>query len=412
METFIVVLTYAIIVLGYLFSLWISNLNYKNRNAEIPNVVKDIYDTEAYAKWHQYNMVNFKFGLITNAITTVLFILLLSLGYFPFVHGLSEDLSNNYGLQVVLFIGFYFLITFIVDIFVSYYQTFVIEEAFGFNKATKSTFFKDKVKSFVLTIILGGGLIYGLASLYANVSSMFFLYAYLGLIVIAFLTNLLYVKVFVPLFNKLKPMEDSPLKTKIEAFAKSVGYEISKISIIDASKRSSKLNAYFSGLGKFKQIVLYDTLIDKCSDEEIVAILAHEIGHNKHHHIWFGLIQMIIMLSFYVGLFVLLIEVNVFSTAFHFESTNFGFAIILFTVFIQPIMIPINMITSAISRKHEYQADAFAATHYNKVSMIASLKILARENFSNLTPHPLYVKIFYSHPPIAQRVQAILDIKD
>lgn len=412
MENFIVILTYAIIVLGYLFSLWISNLNYKNRNAEIPEVVKDIYSAEAYAKWHQYNMANFKFGLLSGSGTTLLFILLLSLGYFPFVNKLSEDMTNNFGLQVVLFIGFYFLIIYIIGIFTSYYQTFVIEDKFGFNKTTKSTFFKDKIKSLIVIVILGGGLIYGLASLYSNVSSMFFLYAYLGLVVIAFLSNLLYVKVFVPLFNKLKPMEDSPLKNKIEEFAKSVGYEISKISIMDASKRSSKLNAYFSGLGKFKQIVLYDTLIEKCSDEEIVAILAHEIGHNKHHHIWFGLIQMIIMLSFYVGLLVLLMEVKVFSTAFNFETANFGFAIILFIVFIQPIMIPVNILTSAISRKHEYQADSFAATHYNKESIISSLKILARENFSNLTPHPLYVKIFYSHPPIAQRVQAILDIKD
>ncbi len=407
MELTIRIITFAIIILFFIYNLWLSTLNYKNRNAIIPEEVSDVYNPEDYKKWHKYNMTNFKFGLIINAINTFVFLLLLAIGYFPFIDRVANKITSNQELSIVFFMGLYFIVNFIIGIFTSYYDTFVIEEKFGFNKTSKATFFKDKIKSLLLTIILGGSLIFGLANLYKHVSSMFFLYAYLFLAVIILLSNILYVKVFVPIFNKLKPLEDSSLKTKIEEFAKTVGYEINKISVIDASKRSSKLNAYFTGFGKFKQVVLYDTLIEKCSEEEIVAILAHEIGHNKYKHITYGLIQSLLIVLVCVGLLVLLLEFAVFSTAFKFSEANFGFAIILFLVFIEPIMIPIGLITAYLSRKHEYQADNFAATKYDKLSMETALKVLTRENFSNLTPHPLYVKLTYSHPPAADRIRAI-----
>ena len=411
-ELTIRIIMYTLIVLSYAISLWLSILNYKNRNAPIPEEVKDIYDEEKYKTWHKYNMANFKFETIVKTLNTILFILLLAIGFFPFIEKLSVDISNQYELQAVIFIGFYFVIQFIIDIFTSYYKTFVIEEKFGFNKATKKTFVKDKIKNLLLTIILGGGLIYGLASLYTKLSSMFFLYAFLALVIILLLVNILYVKIFISMFNKLTPLEDSSLKTKIEEFAKSVGYEIKKISVMDASKRSSKLNAFFSGFGKFKQIVLYDTLIEKCSEEEIVAVLAHEIGHNKHKHIWSGFLQMSIEIAIYLAVLELFLKIKEFSTAFNFQDINFGFALIMFTVLLTPISLIIGIFTSYISRKHEYQADNFAAVNYNADSMESALKVLARENFSNLTPHPLYVKMYYSHPPTADRIKAIRKVKE
>lgn len=411
-ELTIRIIMYTLIVLSYAISLWLSILNYKNRNAPIPEEVKDIYDEEEYKIWHKYNMANFKFETIVKTLNTVLFILLLAIGFFPFIEKLSVDISNQYELQAVIFIGLYFVIQFIIDIFTSYYKTFVIEEKFGFNKATKKTFVKDKIKNLLLTIILGGGLIYGLASLYSKLSSMFFLYAFLALVIILLLVNILYVKIFISMFNKLTPLEDSSLKTKIEEFAKSVGYEIKKISVMDASKRSSKLNAFFSGFGKFKQIVLYDTLIEKCSEEEIVAVLAHEIGHNKHKHIWSGFLQMSIEIAIYLAVLELFLKIKEFSTAFNFQDINFGFALIMFTVLLTPISLIIGIFTSYISRKHEYQADNFAAVNYNADSMESALKVLARENFSNLTPHPLYVKMYYSHPPTADRIKAIRKVKE
>jgi len=410
-ELTIRIIIYAIIVLSYCFSLWLSILNYKNRNAAIPEEVNDIYDEKAYQKWHEYNMANFKFSIVTNTISTLVFLLLLITGFFPLINRISIDLVNHYELQVLFFMGFYYLVQYMIGIFTSYYQIFTIEEEFGFNKSTKVTFVKDKLKNLLLTIILGGGLVYGLASLYSNVSSMFFVYAFLFLVAILLVTNLLYVKVFVPMFNKLTPLEDGSLKTKIVEFAKSVGYEVNKISIMDASKRSSKLNAYFSGFGKLKQVVLYDTLVDKCSDEEVVSVLAHEIGHNKHKHMWSGLLQTIIQIAIYIAVLVLFFEVPVFSKAFGFSESNFGFALVMFTVLMTPLNIPISLITNYISRLHEYQADNYAATNYSKEHIESSLKVLTRENFNNLTPHPVYVKMYYSHPPTADRIRAIRKVK-
>ena len=221
---------------------------------------------------------------------------------------------------------------------------------------------------------------------------------------------ILYTSVFIYIFNKLTPLEDGELKDEINKFAKNVGYEISKISVMDASRRSSKLNAFFSGFGKFKKIVLYDTLIEKMSTEQIVAVLAHEIGHNKFKHIWFNITQMVIVMGIYVSLFGFILKNQVFASSFGFTEINFGFALILFTVVISPISMLIGVLTSWFSRKHEYQADHFAATKYGIMHMEEALKVLSRENFANLTPHPLYVKLTYSHPPIVSRIKAIRKI--
>lgn len=411
METTVLILVYGLIVLIFGFKVWLTLLNYNHRNAKIPAEVNDIYNEDEYKKWLSYNMANFKFGMVDAVISIVIFLGLLIFGFFPAIQEVAENTTANEAIQPVVFMGLYFAITFVVGIFTSYYDSFVIEEKFGFNKKTKKVFITDLIKSLLLTIVFGGGLIYGVATLYYVVSSMFFVYTYILLIVIVLFMNLFYVKLIVPIFNKLRPLEESELKTKIEALALSVGYEISRVSVIDASKRSTKLNAYFTGFGKFKQVVLYDTLIEKMSDDEVVAVLAHEIGHSKHKHTIFGLIQTFIMLSIYVGLLVVILEVPSISTAFGFNEMSFGFSLILFTTFLSPIAIPIQMITSYFSRKHEYQADRFAAVNHNKESMESSLKVLAKENFSNLTPHPLYVKLTYSHPPIADRIKAIRKVK-
>jgi len=407
MDLVIKVVVYVLIVGMFLFEVWLSNLNYKNRTGTIPESVSDIYDKDDYNKWLEYYMAKFKFSMIVNTLDVIVFVGLLVFGVFPLIASVSENVFGETELQIVMFMGLYYGITFLLGLYPSYYNNFVIEETFGFNKSTKKTFALDKVKGLLLTALFGGGLIYGLATLYYTVNSMFFVYAYVSLVVIVLCINALYVKVFVPMFNKLRPLEDSDLKTQIEEFAKSVGYEVSKISIIDASKRSTKLNAYFSGFGKFKHVVLYDTLIEKMSTEEIVAVLAHEIGHNKHKHILFNLVQTFVLLSVYLLALMLVLEVEAFSKAFGFDGTHFGFAIIVFGVLLSPLSILLNLITSGFSRKHEFQADNFASTKYSKAAMESSLKVLAKENYANLTPHPLYVKLTYSHPPIAERIEAI-----
>ena len=407
METWIQILIYTILILMFGFELWLSILNYQNRNKPIPKNVDDVYEEKAYKKYQKYTMTNFKFGLIIKGIDLILIIILLVSGFFNWIHDLSVSINQGYYMSVLLFLLFYFIITFVIDLIISYIRTFKIEESFGFNKTSKKTFVLDKIKSFILTIILGGGLIYGLLSLHKNTDWLFFIYAWIGLTVIVIGMNLIYTSVIVPIFNKLVPLEDGSLKTKIEAFALKVGYQIDKISVMDASKRSSKLNAFFSGFGKSKRIVLFDTLIDKMSDDEIVAVLAHEIGHNKHKHIIFNLFQTVVMLSVYILVLSLFLNREILSQAFGFESINLGFNLVLYMIVLSPILTIISMGTSFVSRKFEYQADHFVKENGEANDLISALKVLARENYSNLTPHPLYVKLFYSHPPISSRIEAL-----
>lgn len=407
MEEVLMYMIYGLIVGMFLFEFWLSDLNYKNRNATIPKEVNDIYDQDEYDKWLQYYMENHRFSMIGNIFSTGLFLVLLVTKAFPLFEEISMSVSNNFHIQTLVFLGLYFIITFIIGLPLSYYSTFSIEERYGFNKTTKKTFVFDKIKSLLLTIVFGGGIIFLLTTLYNQSGQMFFIYAWASIIVIMLLVQILYVRLIIPIFNKLRPLEDGELKTMITEFASKVGYEVTKISVIDASKRSTKLNAFFVGFGRFKQVVLYDTLIEKMSNDEILAVLAHEIGHNKHKHIIFNLGQMALTLSIYIGVLVLVINNSEFSMAFGFDGINFGFSMILFSVLLSPISILMGVVTSYFSRKHEYQADNYASTKYNKESMENSLRVLAKENYANLTPHPLYVKLLYSHPPISQRIREI-----
>ena len=406
METTIRFVVYGIIIVFFLFDLWLANLNYKNRNAEIPKEVKDVYDNEKYQEWIKYTMDNHRFGMIAKTVSTLVLVLLLALGGFELFDSIAKNVGNDIT-QLIVFLGLYIGLTTLINIPFSYYKTFTIEEKYGFNKTTKKTFYLDIVKNLIMTALIGGGIVIGLFAIYDGFGNMFIVYSWIAATVFFIIVNIIYVPVIVPIFNKLTPLEDGELKDMIFEFAEGVGYEVTKISKIDASKRSTKLNAFFAGLGKYKQIVLYDTLIEKMSNEEIVAVLAHEIGHSKHKHIIFNLFAMSINLLLYFGvLYVVLLENRIMRT-FGVESQLFGFALILFVVFLSPVSLIIDLISASFSRKHEYQADEYAATKYKKEPMISALTVLSRENFSNLTPHPLYVKLRYSHPPTADRIRAI-----
>ncbi len=412
MENYIVTIIIALILGTFGFNLWLSILNYKNRTAPIPEVVSDIYDDKEYKKWLNYSMENYRFGLIESLFDIILLVVLLLSGLFVVIKDISEDLVTNLDLQILIFLGIYYLISFFFNIFFSYYAKFSIEERYGFNKSTKKTFIKDKIKGLILTIIFGGGIIYLLSTLFYSVGDWFFITAWISIMSILVFVMMFSVKLIVPIFNKLTPLEDGELKDKINAFAIEAGYEVSKISVMDASKRSTKLNAFFSGLGKMKQVVLYDTLIEKMSVDAVVAVLAHEIGHSKHKHINSMIFQSAIMISINLGALLFTLKSPDLSIAFGFDDVHFGFAIIIFSALIAPISIIFGAITSGISRKHEYQADKFAATRGYKEAMISALKTLAKENFANLTPHPMYVKLKYSHPPISARLEAINRIEE
>jgi len=409
MEQTIMWLVYGILIISFFIDRWLDAINYANMDAPIPDNVKDIYEEEQYQRWRRYTKENHRFSLIVKTINFLILIAFLAFGVFRvFDTWATSMVGENALLRPALFLGFYFIVSFIIGCFTAYYQTFKIEEHYGFNKTTKKTFVSDRIKSFVLTVVLGGGVILLLYSIHRSFSSGFFYIAWAALAIIFLVVNLLYVPLFVPLFNKLTPLDDDTLKEKIESFAEQAGYEIKAISVMDASKRSTKLNAFFSGFGKYKRVVLYDTLLEKMDDDQILSVLAHEIGHNKHRHIVFNTVIGILTLSVYLGVLILLLNNPIFSEAFGFGGMNFGFSLVLFMILIEPLSLILNGFTAWLSRKFEYQADRFSVTRtHNKSALIEALKVLSRENFSNLTPHPMYVAIKYTHPPVSDRIDAI-----
>jgi len=407
MKEIVYAMVIVILALTYLFDLWISLLNYRNRNAKIPQEVEDVYDQETYQKWLSYMMENYRIGLIQKSLNIIILLSFLVFGVFRWIGDTVEVATNNFFLQTFAFLSFYFIVEFLIGIGFSYYKQFSIEARYGFNKTTKKTFVLDKIKGILLFILLGGGFIYLLTLLYTKVHNLFYILAWASIIVIILVVNLLYTKLIVPIFNKLTPLEEGSLKDKIIEFAKSVGYEVTKISVMNASKRSTKLNAFFSGFGKMKQVVLYDTLIKKMTENQIVSVLAHEIGHAKHKDIIKNLLFTTLVLTVYI--FVLWICLNsvVLHEAFGFGAVHFGFGLILFSIFISPIDRVLDIPLTFFSRKAEYAADKYAADNGYPAAMIEALKELGRSNYANLTPHPVYVKMTYSHPPIGDRIRAI-----
>jgi STE24 endopeptidase len=400
------ILTITIILATFAFDMWLSILNYNHRTQPIPDNVKDIYDTESYSRWLNYTMENFRLGMIAKVLSTIIIVALLTFGFFPVLNRFSLTVSADPIIRTLIFVGIYMILNSLIDIPFSYIKNFKIEQKYGFNKTTMKTFVLDLLKSLIIMIVLGGSVLYVLLSLYLN-SENFILYTWLFLVTIMIFINILYTKVFIKIFNKLTPLPDGELKDKIMEFAQKTGTSIKSISVMDASRRTKKLNAFFSGFGKFKSIVLYDNLIEKMSSDEIVAVLAHEIGHGKHmdtlRNLLMALIQMGIMLYFLQ----LFLSWEALSISFGFETVNIGFGLILFSVFLSPIDILLDVPLSAISRWAEYRADGYAKENGYKEAMITALKRLAQENFANLTPHPLMVKMTYSHPPISQRIQAL-----
>lgn len=403
------ILILLLIMSVFIFETVVSVLNYRHRKALMPESVMDIYDPEKYQTWLKYTMTNFKFGMISSVISTLLLVLLLTFNFFGALESFTNTLTNSVALQTLLFMFFFYLITLVISIPLKYHQIFKIEASFGFNKMTKKLFLIDTLKGFVLSIILGGGLIALLHVLFRRFEDnivWFVLFSYIALSIILIAIYFLQ-KYFVRWFNKIEPMAEGELKSEIDALGERLGFEVKKIFVLDASKRSTKLNAYFSGLGKQKEVVLFDTLIEKMSTDEILAVLAHELGHATHKDTLKGLFRTLLLLLVYVGLLTFILMTPSLFTAFGLTGIHFGFTIILMMVLLEPVEIPISIYMNFASRKAEYLADGFSTNNTSKDAMIRALKKLSIENFVNLTPHPLYVFLNYSHPPIHQRIDSI-----
>lgn len=399
-----------LVALMYIIDLVIALVNYNHRNQPIPEIAKDIYDQEKYQKWLSYFMETHRFQVIVKTLSTVFLLVLLGFGFFGFLEKLTVSWFSHPILQTLAFLGVFFLINMLISLPFDYYATFVIEEKYGFNKTTRKTFFVDLLKSLLLAAVLGGGLVALLNAIYlefANNLWFFVLYAWLILTIVMIILFVLNTKVFVKIFNKLTPLPEGELREKIHSLAEKVGFNVKAISVMDASKRSTKLNAFFSGLGKTREVVLYDTLVEKLDDEEILSVLAHELGHAVHKDIPRMLALQIAMFGLYAVVIGFILQSDALAQAFGLSGVHLGFGLLLFSILMAPLDLLISLPVNAISRKAEYAADAFAAKYAGKVSTMNALKMLAQENLANLTPHPVYVKVHYNHPTIPQRLEAI-----
>ncbi|RCW92241.1 M48 family metallopeptidase [Winogradskyella arenosi] len=399
---FYIILT--IIVINFIIDKVLDAINAKHYNDPIPEVLSDVYDEAAYKKSQAYKTVNYKFGIGTSLFSFVLTLGFLFLDGFEYVDNIARSFSDQPIVIALIFFGIIMIASDIITTPFSYYKTFVIEEKFGFNKTSRKTFVLDKLKGLLMMALLGGGIIALIVWFYQITGHQFWLYAWGLVTIFTVFMNMFYSKLIVPLFNKQTPLEDGDLRTKISAYANSVGFNLDKIFIIDGSKRSTKANAYFSGFGSEKRVTLYDTLVNDLDEEEIVAVLAHEVGHYKKKHIIFNLTTSILLTG--LTLFILSVFVSnpLLSHAIGVETPSFHVGLIAFGLLYAPISELTGLIMNYTSRVFEYQADDYAKNTYKAAPLISALKKMSKNSLSNLTPHKAYVFMHYSHPTLLERV--------
>ncbi len=403
----IFIIIVSIVVFGYLLERYLNFLNSRKWTDKLPEELNDVYEAGKYKKSQEYKRVNDRFGLLTSSFSLVIILLMLFLKGFSFVDNLVRGFTGNTILITLLFFGILMFVSDIINTPFSIYDTFVIEEKFGFNKTTPGTFILDKLKGWFLALIIGGGLLALVVWFYKVTTDMFWIYAWIAFSLFTVFMSMFYSTLIVPLFNKQTPLEQGKLRDAIEKFSNKVGFRLDNIFVIDGSRRSTKANAYFSGIGSKKRIVLFDTLIKDLTIKEIVAVLAHEIGHYKKKHILIGIILGIIQTGITLYIFSLFVDNPQLSLALGSDIPSFHLGLISFGILYSPISLVTGLMANVFSRKNEYTADNFTKQHYDADALIKALKKLSSKNLSNLTPHPVYVFFHYSHPTLLQRVRAL-----
>ncbi|MBE0663507.1 MAG: M48 family metallopeptidase [Bacteroidales bacterium] len=398
----------AILVFDFIFGLWLDYLNYRHRKTSIPEELQGIYDQQQYQKQQEYKKVNTRFGFISGSFSFVVLMVFLLAGGFPWLDAIIRNITENPILMALLFFGILMFASDLIGTPFSVYQTFVIEERFGFNKTSPGTFILDKLKGWLLGILISGGLLALIIYIYLKVPELFWVYAWIVITAFTVFMTLFYSNLIVPLFNKQAPLEEGELREKITGFINKAGFKLKNIFVIDGSKRSTKANAYFTGFGPKKRIVLYDTLINDLGNDEIVAVLAHETGHYKKKHVLTNLVVSIIQTGATLYLLSLFINSPLLSAALGVEQHSFHIGLVAFGILYSPVSFVLGIFMNLYSRKAEYQADRFAAKYGYGKELIEGLKKLTRKNLSNLTPHPLYVFFHFSHPTLLQRMRALL----
>jgi len=401
----------AILVFDYVLERLLDYLNSRLWSNELPAELEGIYDAEKYKLSQDYTRTNTRFSTYSDTVSFVAMILMLLLGGFAYLDGLVWSISDNPILMSLMFFGVLALASDLLGLPFSIYGTFVIEEKFGFNRTTVKTYILDKLKGMLLLVIIGGGLLSLIVWIFMVTGTWFWLIAWGTITAFTLFMFMFYSNLIVPLFNKQKPLEEGELRDAIEEFSATVNFKLKNIYVIDGSKRGSKENAYFTGLGPKKRVVLYDTLIKDHSNEELVAVLAHEVGHYKKKHTLGGVIQSIVSTGLMLFVLSLFINKPMMSEVLGAEHPSFHMGLITFGLLYSPISLVLGMLSNTISRRNEFAADRYAGVKYSAVALSDALKKLSVNNLSNLRPHPAYVFFYYSHPPLLKRLAALRKIK-
>ena len=396
-------------IFNFLFTTVLEYLNDKNWKESIPNDLEGFYDSDKYQKAKNYKIERGKISLLNSSISFVITLLMLFFFGFGLISEYAVSFSDSSIIQSCIFFMIFHLLTTFLGIPFSYYSTFFIEEKYGFNKTTLKIFIVDKIKGLFISSLFIIVLTSLAIVLIEYFSTGFWIWLWIGLSLFMVFLNMFYADLIVPIFNKLTPLENGELRSKIESYSKKVGYSLKNIFVIDGSKRSTKANAFFSGLGPRKTIALYDTLIEKHSDEELVSVLAHEVGHFKKKHILVSMFLTILQLGIMCYLFELCMNMEVIASSLGSSKMNFHIGIIAFSFLYSPIGLITGILMNILSRKNEYEADKFAKDTYNGNFLELALKKLSVDSLSNLYPHPLYVFVHYSHPPLLKRLARLKD---
>ena len=417
MNIYLIIILF-ILVFDYLLSFIVRTLNLKALNPTLPSEFEDTFDKDKYLKSQDYTRTNSKFSYITSTFSLILSLSFIFGGVYNVIDqyaisSINQSLAYSGILTGLLFFGLLTIITDILSLPFSLYSTFIIEEKFGFNKTTISTFFMDKLKGYFLMAVLGAPILALILYFFNKFPTYAWLYAWLLLTVFSLVMQPVFNILIAPMFNKFTPLPEGPLLAKIQDYLKKVDFPVKKLEVMDGSKRSSHSNAYFSGMGKNKRIALFDTLVEQMDDDEIVAVIAHEVGHYKLKHVHTGILLSSLQsgIMFYI-LSWFIMNPDLFAV-FKMESLSIYASLLFFSILYTPISMIMGFIFSFISRKNEFAADAYSAKTCNMPGkLITGLKKMSKENLSNLTPHWLNVMLNYSHPPVLERIKALADYKN
>jgi STE24 endopeptidase len=394
-------------LIGFIIERYLSYLNASMWSADLPEKLKGICDEEEYRKTQLYHKENNRLSLWSSSFNIAVILFMIIAGGFAVIDNVARSLSMNPVLVSLIFLGIIGFASDVINIPFSWYDTFVIEKKYGFNTMKIRTFITDHIKSWFIALLVGVPVLGLITWFYYKTGQNFWLYAWGLITLFSILINLFYSELIVPLFNKQTPLQEGALRDKIESFAKGAGFKLRNIYIIDGSKRSTKANAYFSGFGPKKRIVLYDTILKEFSEEEIVAVLAHEIGHYKKKHVILNLISAILLSGLTLFLFSLVVNSPALSQAMGSETTSFHLGLVAFGILYSPVSLIIGMLSNYISRKNEFAADRFVKENYKPELLAEALKKLSVKNLSNMMPHPAYVFFHYSHPPLLSRLEKL-----